>query len=68
MADEIIPEPSGGAHSDWDAAAASVKKALGRNLSELSKIKTDRLRKTRWAKYAAMGAWGEPTPKTPPTD
>jgi len=68
VADEIIPEPSGGAHSDWDAAAASVKKALGRNLSELSKIKTDRLRKTRWAKYAAMGAWGEPTPKTPPTD
>ena len=68
MAEEIIPEPSGGAHSDWDAAAASVKKALERNLSELSKIKTDRLRKTRWAKYAAMGAWGEPTSKTPPTN
>ncbi len=66
VADEIIPEPSGGAHSDWDAAAASVKKALESALDELGRIKTDRLRKTRWAKYEAMGAWGETAPKTPP--
>jgi len=66
VADEIIPEPAGGAHSDWDAAAAAVKKVLERVLDELGRIKTDRLRKTRWAKYEAMGVWGETASKTPP--
>ena len=65
VADEIIREPSGGAHSDWDATAAAVKEALKRTLDELGRIKTDRLRKLRWAKYEAMGAWGESAPKTP---
>ena len=65
VADEIIHEPSGGAHSDWDATAAAVKEALERTLDELGRIKTDRLRKLRWAKYEAMGAWGESAPKTP---
>jgi len=65
VADEIIREPSGGAHADWDAAAASVKEALERTLDELSRIKTDRLRKLRWAKYEAMGVWGESASKTP---
>jgi len=65
VADEIIREPSGGAHADWDAAAASVKEALERNLDELGRIKTDRLRKLRWAKYEAMGVWGESASKTP---
>ncbi len=64
VADEIIREPSGGAHADWDAAAASVKEALERTLDELSRIKTDRLRKLRWAKYEGMGAWGETASKT----
>ncbi|MCH8810778.1 MAG: acetyl-CoA carboxylase carboxyltransferase subunit alpha [Gemmatimonadetes bacterium] len=66
VADEIIAEPPGGAHSDWDAAAASVKEALERTVSELGRVKTDRLRKTRWAKYEAMGVWGESAPETPP--
>ena len=65
VADEIIHEPSGGAHWDWDATAAAVKEALERTLDELGRIKTDRLRKLRWAKYEAMGAWGESAPKTP---
>ena len=66
VADEVIPEPSGGAHSDWDAAAASVKEALERTLKELGQIKIDQLRKARLAKYEAMGAWGESAPETPP--
>jgi acetyl-CoA carboxylase carboxyl transferase subunit alpha len=66
VADEVIPEPPGGAHSDWDAAAAAVKEVLERTLKDLSGIKPDRLRKARWAKYDAMGAWGESVPETPP--
>ena len=59
VADEIISEPTGGAHSDWDATTTAVKEAVSRNLTELSRLKTDRLLKARWAKYEAMGAWGE---------
>ena len=66
VADEVIPEPSGGAHSDWDAAAAAVKEVLVRTLKDLGGIKPDRLRKARWAKYEAMGVWGESVPETPP--
>ena len=66
VADEVIPEPSGGAHSDWDAAALAVKEALERTLKDLGRLKPGRLRKTRWAKYEAMGAWGESVPETPP--
>jgi acetyl-CoA carboxylase carboxyl transferase subunit alpha len=64
VADEVIPEPSGGAHSDWDATTAAVKEALERNLKELSRFKPDRLLKARWAKYETMGAWGEPSAST----
>ena len=66
VADEVIPEPSGGAHSDWDAAAAAVKEVLVRTVKDLGGIKPDRLRKARWAKYEAMGVWGESVPETPP--
>ena len=59
VVDEIIPEPSGGAHSDWDATTAEVKKAIERNLEELGRIKTGQLLKARWAKYESMGAWAE---------
>ena len=65
VADEILPEPSGGAHSDWDAMAAIVKGALKRTLKELGRITTDQLLKERWAKYQAMGAWGESAADTP---
>ncbi len=66
VADEILPEPPGGAHSDWDATAAVVKEALERTLKDLVGIKPARLRKARWAKYDAMGAWGESVSEAPP--
>jgi len=59
VADETIPEPAGGAHSDWDAAASSLKTALVRHLTELSELDTDELLERRWAKFAAMGDWTE---------
>ena len=55
IADEVIPEPPGGAHSDWDATASSLQEALIRNLKELRKLSTDKLLKARWSKYDAIG-------------
>lgn len=57
VADEIIPEPAGGAHSDWDGTAAALQSSLLRNLSELRALDTQTRRERRWAKFEAMGAW-----------
>ena len=57
--DEIIPEPNGGAHSDFGASAANLRSALLKHLSQLSNIKPEELINQRVEKYAAMGAYSE---------
>ena len=59
VCDEIVPEPPGGAHSDWDGAASNLSAALDRTLGELSKLNPKKLLAQRWAKYEAIGAWRE---------
>lgn len=61
IADEVIPEPPGGAHQDWDAAALALKEALLRNLGELRAVDAEDLVARRQAKFEAMGAWREPS-------
>ncbi|MBP5226454.1 MAG: acetyl-CoA carboxylase carboxyltransferase subunit alpha [Kiritimatiellae bacterium] len=53
--DQIIPEPKGGAHTDYKATAAAVKKAVLAQLAELRKIPLDRLVAQRYDKFCAMG-------------
>ncbi len=60
VVDEVIPEPGGGAHLDWDGAAANLKGALVRHVSEMAKLEPDARRQARWAKFEAMGEWKEP--------
>jgi acetyl-CoA carboxylase carboxyl transferase subunit alpha len=55
--DEVIPEPAGGAHSDWTQTAAALSEALLRHLGELRGLETAELRSRRWEKYMAMGQW-----------
>ncbi|HEX9885299.1 MAG TPA: acetyl-CoA carboxylase carboxyltransferase subunit alpha [Longimicrobiales bacterium] len=57
IADEIIPEPHGGAHSDWDATAENLREALVRTLDELSALDLDELLRQRHQKFEAMGRW-----------
>jgi acetyl-CoA carboxylase carboxyl transferase subunit alpha len=57
ITDEVIPEPPGGAHSDWDGAAAAVKNGLLRHLSELTGQDPDTLTRTRQGKFEAIGEW-----------
>jgi acetyl-CoA carboxylase carboxyl transferase subunit alpha len=59
VCDEIVPEPAGGAHGDWDRTAVALKEALLRNLRELRAMDEDALLEARWAKFEAMGAWRE---------
>jgi acetyl-CoA carboxylase carboxyl transferase subunit alpha len=56
IADEIVPEPPGGAHRNPAAAAAVLGKTLGRHLARLVKVSAERLRAARDRKFAAMGS------------
>jgi acetyl-CoA carboxylase carboxyl transferase subunit alpha len=62
LADEIVPEPLGGAHNDLPATAATLKQHLLTNLEQLRKSSTvDRL-KARYAKFRAHGHFTENQP------
>jgi acetyl-CoA carboxylase carboxyl transferase subunit alpha len=52
--DEVIPEPSGGAHNDPEAAAAHVKEALIRHLNDLKYLTPEELVEHRYQKFRAM--------------
>ncbi|MBW3535600.1 MAG: acetyl-CoA carboxylase carboxyltransferase subunit alpha [Gemmatimonadetes bacterium] len=60
VVDEVVPEPAGGAHSDWDATAAGLREALVRTIAELDSLDVDTLLRGRWEKFEALGAWREP--------
>ena len=62
VVDEVIEEPTGGAHTDWDGAAAALKTALLRHLAELAELGPEARRHARWTKYEQMGEWREPQP------
>lgn len=55
--DDIVPEPAGGAHSDWDATATALRAALVRHLGELRDATPEQLRRQRLEKYLEMGEW-----------
>jgi acetyl-CoA carboxylase carboxyl transferase subunit alpha len=57
IADEIIPEPPGGAHRDHDAIARSVGDALRRHLADLKKLTPEQLVVDRYKKYRVMGVF-----------
>jgi acetyl-CoA carboxylase carboxyl transferase subunit alpha len=51
LADEIIPEPPGGAQNDYGLAADAAAAALRRQLDALERIHIDRLLEERYARY-----------------
>ncbi|MCI0435803.1 MAG: acetyl-CoA carboxylase carboxyltransferase subunit alpha [Gemmatimonadetes bacterium] len=55
--DEVMPEPTGGAHEDWAAAAQTLRGALSRHVGELVGIDPAELRRQRLEKYERMGRW-----------
>jgi acetyl-CoA carboxylase carboxyl transferase subunit alpha len=57
VCDEVVPEPAGGAHSDWDVTAEQLGTVLIRHLDELEALDLDELIRQRHAKFEAIGAW-----------
>lgn len=52
--DRIVPEPLGGAHRDWDEAAATLKRYVQDALAELQPLAPEELVARRQDKFAAM--------------
>ncbi len=55
LVDGIVPEPLGGAHSDYDEMAATLKKHIATNLKELAKEGSKNMVRKRIEKYRNMG-------------
>ncbi len=58
IVDEIIPEPTGGAHRDAEGTIRSVGNAMERALIELEKLSSDELRAQRKERFYAIGREG----------
>jgi acetyl-CoA carboxylase carboxyl transferase subunit alpha len=57
--DEIIPEPPGGAHADYEAAAKNLQDALNRHIEDLRKLRPEKLVRRRRQKFLRLGQWTE---------
>jgi acetyl-CoA carboxylase carboxyl transferase subunit alpha len=55
LIDQVIPEPLGGAHRDYDAMAASLKKVLAQKLTELQSYSIDQLLEQRYKRLMSYG-------------
>jgi acetyl-CoA carboxylase carboxyl transferase subunit alpha len=59
LADEIVPEPKGGAHVNSKLIADTLKKVILRNLTELKELSSEELMASRYDKFRAMGVFEE---------
>jgi len=62
LADEIVPEPLGGAHTDAEKTAATLRDVLTRHLEELLALSSAERLDRRYAKFRAYGHFQEKKP------
>jgi acetyl-CoA carboxylase carboxyl transferase subunit alpha len=55
IVDRIVPEPEGGAHEDWDTAAAHLAEALKESLAEVDSMKDNDRIARRYERFRKMG-------------
>jgi acetyl-CoA carboxylase carboxyl transferase subunit alpha len=65
VVDEVVNEPEGGAHRDYETAATNLGTALRRNLERIIATPVDQLLKNRYEKFRKLGNFAEA--KTSPT-
>jgi acetyl-CoA carboxylase carboxyl transferase subunit alpha len=59
LVDEIVQEPIGGAHWDYDEAAALLKKSIINALNEIRVLTPEQRINNRIEKFGKMGFWDE---------
>jgi len=57
LIDDVIKEPTGGAHHDHQATADALRETVGRHLKELSKLSVKDLLDQRYDKFRKFGEW-----------
>jgi acetyl-CoA carboxylase carboxyl transferase subunit alpha len=57
--DGVVPEPPGGAHRNWQAAARGIQRAVTAALTELVPLSPGELVQQRYAKFRRMGIFEE---------
>ncbi len=60
VVDEVVDEPEGGAHRDYETASFNLGTALRRNLAKLLETPIDQLLKKRYKKFRNLGNFAEP--------
>lgn len=68
LVDEIIPEPAGGAHWDYDEAAQILKEHLIKVIAEIKDIPAEERVNGRIEKFGKMGFWEEEASPAPPAE
>src|SRR6266513_2055884 len=59
VVDQIISEPEGGAHRDYDSVAANVGRALRQRSEQVSEIPIAELLEKRYRKFRRLGVFSE---------
>ena len=59
LIDNVIPEPLGGAHRNYDQIAASLRENLVEGIDALDSIGIDKLLEQRYRKLMAFGQYRE---------
>jgi acetyl-CoA carboxylase carboxyl transferase subunit alpha len=59
VVDAIVPEPPGGAHRNWPAAARELRRTVSGALAELGTLQPGELVQHRYAKFRRMGIFEE---------
>jgi acetyl-CoA carboxylase carboxyl transferase subunit alpha len=65
--DAIVPEPEGGAHTNWDEAARLLGEALQSSLEDLSSVPGEELRRRRRDRFRSLGVYAASTESTAST-
>src|SRR5205807_5716371 len=60
VVDEVVNEPEGGAHRNYETAAANLGAALRRHWEHLNATPRDDLPKKRYKKFRKLGNFAEP--------
>ena len=59
LIDEIVKEPAGGAHNDYEGATALIDEAISRHLAEVASMSSSARLEARYQKFRAMGQLGQ---------
>jgi len=57
LVDEIVSEPPGGAHRNYQQAASNLKETIQKHLADLKQLSVDELLEKRYQKFRTIGKY-----------